>query len=139
MFEGTFSPPVYNDLYNFLDGAQNDIFIDSYASIPTPSPNASVPVLSNLSGTNSSTSSTTTTTSDPNSNSTSTSGKSCSKQKKIALQSASLSSAATYHRTRNMKRSHHHQSSIMAMSGQSKILNVDRPEKLWNMFDRILM
>ncbi|KAF8150927.1 hypothetical protein B0H34DRAFT_801831 [Crassisporium funariophilum] len=26
MFEGTFSPPLYNDLYNFKNGAQNDIF-----------------------------------------------------------------------------------------------------------------
>lgn len=26
MFEGAHSPPVYNDLYNFKDGAQNDIF-----------------------------------------------------------------------------------------------------------------
>ncbi|CAL1716054.1 unnamed protein product [Somion occarium] len=26
MFEGTYSPPVYNDLYGFADGAQNDIF-----------------------------------------------------------------------------------------------------------------
>lgn len=39
MNEGTFSPPVYNDLYNFRDGAQDDIFQDSYDSIPTPSPN----------------------------------------------------------------------------------------------------
>ena len=130
MFEGTFSPPVYNDLYNFLDGAQNDIFIDSYASIPTPGPNASLPVLSNLSGTNSSSSnSSTTTNSDPNSNS--TSGQSC-KQKKIASQSP-LSSTGTYHRKRS------HQSSIMAKSRQSRILNVDRHERLWNMFDRIFI
>ncbi|KAH9058370.1 hypothetical protein EDB87DRAFT_923260 [Lactarius vividus] len=26
MFEGTYTPPLYNDLYNFRDGAQNDIF-----------------------------------------------------------------------------------------------------------------
>ncbi|KAI0303823.1 hypothetical protein B0F90DRAFT_1626336, partial [Multifurca ochricompacta] len=26
MFEGTYTPPLYNDLYHFLDGAQNDIF-----------------------------------------------------------------------------------------------------------------
>ena len=26
MFEGYYSPPYYNDLYNFVDGAQNDIF-----------------------------------------------------------------------------------------------------------------
>lgn len=45
MFEGTFSPPVYNDLYNFLDGSQDDIFEDSYLSIPDPSPNAALPVL----------------------------------------------------------------------------------------------
>jgi len=40
MFEGPFAPPFYTDLYNFRDGAQNDIFVDSYiGSIPTPSPN----------------------------------------------------------------------------------------------------
>jgi hypothetical protein len=37
MFEGTYSPPFYTDLYNFRDGAQNDIFVDSYSSIPPPS------------------------------------------------------------------------------------------------------
>ena len=131
MFEGTFSPPVYNDLYNFRDGAQNDIFIDSYASIPTPSPNASVPVLSNVSGTNSSSTSPITTT--PNSNSNSTSGSTC-KQNKIASQSPSFSSTATNHGTRNVRRSH--QASIMAMGSRSR-LNVGRPERLWNMFDRI--
>lgn len=26
MFEGTYSPPLYNDLYDFKNGAQNDIF-----------------------------------------------------------------------------------------------------------------
>jgi hypothetical protein len=125
MFEGTFSPPVYNDIYNFINGAQDDIFTDSYASIPTPSPNASMPVLSNLSGTNSSSTSSTTTTSDPNSNS-------CKQKKTDSQQSPSLSSAATYHSTRNMKRSH--QSSIMAMTRRSRILNVERRERLWNMF-----
>lgn len=45
MFEGTFSPPVYNDLYNFLDGSQDDIFEDSYLSLPTPEPNGTLPVL----------------------------------------------------------------------------------------------
>lgn len=38
MFEDTYAPPVYLDLYNFKDGAQDDIFLDSYAYIPTPSP-----------------------------------------------------------------------------------------------------
>ncbi|KAF9550173.1 hypothetical protein CPC08DRAFT_648002 [Agrocybe pediades] len=48
MPEGTYSPPVYNDLYNFLDGAQDDIFEDSYTNVPPPSPNAPMPVLGNL-------------------------------------------------------------------------------------------
>ena len=39
MNEGTFSPPAYNDLYNFRDGPQDDIFENSYDSIPVPSPN----------------------------------------------------------------------------------------------------
>ena len=46
MFEGTFSPPFYTDLYNFRDGAQNDIFQDSYINIPVPGPNQTeLPVL----------------------------------------------------------------------------------------------
>ena len=45
MFEGAFSPPTYGDRYNFLDGAQDDIFEDSYASLPDPSPVARLPVL----------------------------------------------------------------------------------------------
>lgn len=39
MFEGTYAPPFYLDLYNFKDGAQDDIFLDSYTYIPTPGPN----------------------------------------------------------------------------------------------------
>ncbi|KAI0833672.1 hypothetical protein BC628DRAFT_1308198 [Trametes gibbosa] len=42
MFEGTYAPPFYTDLYNFRDGAQNDIFVDSYAEIPPPSANSTV-------------------------------------------------------------------------------------------------
>jgi len=49
MFEGAFSPPVYNDLYNFPDGAQDDIFDDSYTFIPDPAPNAALPVLADRS------------------------------------------------------------------------------------------
>ncbi|KAJ3978495.1 hypothetical protein F5890DRAFT_1597425 [Lentinula detonsa] len=45
MFEGAHAPPFYTDLYNFIDGAQNDIFEDSYIQIPTPSPVAGFPVL----------------------------------------------------------------------------------------------
>lgn len=41
MFEGTYSPPFYLDLYNFKNGSQDDIFLDSYASIPPPSPTQS--------------------------------------------------------------------------------------------------
>ena len=128
MFEGNFSPPVYNDLYNFLDGAQNDIFIDSYVSIPTPAPNASLPVLANLSGANSS--STTSSTSNSNSNST-TSGKTC-KQKKTASPSPSLSSTSKYLGSRDMRRSH--QSSIMAMSRRSRRLSINKRERLWNVW-----
>ncbi|KAH9902607.1 hypothetical protein C8Q73DRAFT_11878 [Cubamyces lactineus] len=41
MFEGTYSPPFYLDLYNFKDGAQDDIFVDSYPNgLPAPSPNS---------------------------------------------------------------------------------------------------
>jgi hypothetical protein len=40
MFEGTYAPPLYRDLYNFQDGAQDDIFADSYDfPLPTPGPN----------------------------------------------------------------------------------------------------
>lgn len=40
MFEDAFAPPFYTDLYNFKDGAQDDIFLDSYAEIPPPSPDS---------------------------------------------------------------------------------------------------
>jgi len=42
MNEDTYAPPFYTDLYNFRDGAQNDIFENSYDSIPVPSPNQTV-------------------------------------------------------------------------------------------------
>ncbi|EAU85153.1 hypothetical protein CC1G_06169 [Coprinopsis cinerea okayama7 len=47
MFEGPHSPPVYNDLYGFSNGAQDDIFEDSYITspLPEPAPGAPVPVL----------------------------------------------------------------------------------------------
>ncbi|KAI0322548.1 hypothetical protein OF83DRAFT_1167425 [Amylostereum chailletii] len=49
MFEGTYAPPYYLDLYGFLDGPQDDIFADSYASMPTPGPNqTTLPILANL-------------------------------------------------------------------------------------------
>ena len=38
MFEDTYAPPFYLDLYNFKDGAQDDIFANSYDTIPAPSP-----------------------------------------------------------------------------------------------------
>ena len=40
MFEGTYSPPFYTDLYNFKDGAQNDIFQNAYVSSLGPSATA---------------------------------------------------------------------------------------------------
>ena len=49
MFEGTYSPPFYTDLYNFKDGAQNDIFQDSYPQgLPPPSPNSTFVPTPNL-------------------------------------------------------------------------------------------
>ncbi|KAK2467259.1 hypothetical protein APHAL10511_000808 [Amanita phalloides] len=50
MFEGAYSPPVYNELYNFIEGSQDDIFEDSYISLPDPAPNAALPVLRHLTG-----------------------------------------------------------------------------------------
>lgn len=56
MFEGSYSPPVYNDLYNFLNGAQDDIFQDSYVVLPDPAPDAALPVLRDFSVANTSSS-----------------------------------------------------------------------------------
>ncbi|KAK7690987.1 hypothetical protein QCA50_006090 [Cerrena zonata] len=71
MFEGEHSPPFYMDLYNFKDGAQNDIFVDSYAELPTPSPNnTDIPTLlphDNDTSTTSSSGNTNTTSPNPNS------------------------------------------------------------------------
>jgi hypothetical protein len=35
MQEGTYTPPLYQDLYNFHDGAQNDIFENSTDTGPS--------------------------------------------------------------------------------------------------------
>ncbi|KAJ3751631.1 hypothetical protein EV360DRAFT_76057, partial [Lentinula raphanica] len=43
LYEGAHAPPFYTDLYNFLDGAQIDIFQDSY--IPDPSLVVAFPVV----------------------------------------------------------------------------------------------
>ncbi|KAF7330207.1 hypothetical protein MVEN_02457800 [Mycena venus] len=51
MFEGTYAPPFYTDLYEFRDGPQNDIFEDSYAFLLEPSPTAPLPVLNSTSST----------------------------------------------------------------------------------------
>ena len=43
MLEGTYTPPLYLDLYNFHDGAQNDIFentTDTGSSAGTSGPEA---------------------------------------------------------------------------------------------------
>ncbi|KZV68185.1 hypothetical protein PENSPDRAFT_634710 [Peniophora sp. CONT] len=49
MNEGTYAPPFYLDLYGFLDGPQDDIFQDSYTSVPAPGDNqTALPVLNNL-------------------------------------------------------------------------------------------
>ncbi|KXN89494.1 hypothetical protein AN958_05656, partial [Leucoagaricus sp. SymC.cos] len=48
MFEGDHSPPVYNDLYNFADGPQDDIFMDSYAEKPAPGIVAPLPAFADL-------------------------------------------------------------------------------------------
>ncbi|KAI0806134.1 hypothetical protein BC629DRAFT_1485399 [Irpex lacteus] len=72
MFEGYYSPPFYTDLYNFKDGAQNDIFVDSYDEIPPPSANSTViptPVLRPSAGTSSVSAPTTTTTASSGTNS----------------------------------------------------------------------
>jgi len=34
MLEGTYTPPLYLDLYNFHDGAQNDIFENTTDASP---------------------------------------------------------------------------------------------------------
>jgi len=46
MFEHPHGPPQYNDLYGFVDGAQEDIFTDSYVgTVPDPAPGAPIPTL----------------------------------------------------------------------------------------------
>ncbi|KAH8100776.1 hypothetical protein BXZ70DRAFT_1064400 [Cristinia sonorae] len=41
VFEDQYAPPFYLDLYNFKDGAQDDIFQNSYpGGLPSPSPNS---------------------------------------------------------------------------------------------------
>ena len=49
MFEGAHAPPYYTELYNFKDGAQEDIFEDSYPDgLPPPGPHQTqIPTMSN--------------------------------------------------------------------------------------------
>ncbi|KAF8150946.1 hypothetical protein B0H34DRAFT_801848 [Crassisporium funariophilum] len=128
MFEGTFSPPVYNDRYNFLDGAQDDIFIDSYLTMPDPAPNAPMPLLADVSAKSSNTNTTfSSSSSSSTSGSTSGTAKTC-KSKSSASSSSTLSTREMYegHSTKNL--------GILAMSRRSRRLNFHKRERLWHMW-----
>ncbi|KAF8960047.1 hypothetical protein BDZ97DRAFT_1906022 [Flammula alnicola] len=134
MFEGTYSPPVYNDLYNFIDGAQNDIFIDSYLSIPSPAPNAPMPILADVSAkspilpipsvpfpTGNATSSTTTNSTQPSSAS-------------AAPSAASASDGGYYVGKRDMSDVYHQERRkfiAMQMSKESKRFHIHRRKRFW--------
>ena len=134
MFEGTFSPPVYNDRYNFLDGAQNDIFIDSYLSIPQPAPNAPMPLLADVSAKSAIP---TPVTSDSKNNNNTTSGANTSPT------STSVDSSSDYSNSykRDMsdvymttKRRANKRFAFMEMSRRSRRSNIHRRERLGNMW-----
>ena len=135
MFEGTYSPPVYNDRYNFLDGAQDDIFIDSYLSIPNPAPNAAMPVLADVSAKNPipTTSNNNNSTTDPKSNA-------CSSKANSSPPTNSESDYSNSYK-RDMsdvyiraKRGSTGRLAFMEMSRHSRRLNIHRRERLWDMW-----
>jgi len=47
MLEGTYTPPLYLDLYNFHDGAQNDIFLNTTTVTGGSSGGSALPAASN--------------------------------------------------------------------------------------------
>jgi hypothetical protein len=147
MFEGAFSPPVYNDLYNFLDGPQDDIFENSYSVIPDPAPNAALPVLAVPSAATPS-STTASDTTAPSSSSTPAPNQKantwfvsilllychvvnlysawCSKRKP--------SSSALAARSLGTEGSTGHRLSIFRMTGRSRKLQPGKRGSLWHMF-----
>ena len=133
MFEGTFSPPVYNDRYNFLDGPQDDIFIDSYLSIPNPAPNAAMPILADVSVKSPI----------PNSNSTTDPNAPACASKSNTSPPTTSDSPSDYSNSykRDMsdvymhaKRDSTRRLAFMEMSRRSRRLNIHRRERLWDMW-----
>jgi hypothetical protein len=119
MFEGTFSPPVYNDLYNFLDGAQDDIFVDSYVSIPDPAPNAAMPVPASASAIPS--------------NSTTGGAHACTTKANAGLASTSASDYSSSYK-RDMSDVQKRSTSRLAFIEMSKRSGIHRRDRLWNMW-----
>jgi len=144
MFEGTFSPPVYNDRYNFLDGAQDDIFIDSYLSIPNPAPNAVMPILADVSAKSPipTTSNNNNSTTNPNPNTcTPKSNSSTSKANSSPPTNPNSDSDYSNSYKRDMsdvymraKRGSTRRLAFMEMSKRSRRLNIHRRERLWDMW-----
>lgn len=137
MFEGTYSPPVYNDRYNFLDGAQDDIFVDSYLSIPNPAPNAAMPILADVSAKNP-----IPTSSNNNNSTTAPKAKACA-SKANSSPASNSNSASDYSNSykRDMsdvymhaKRGSTRRLAFMEMSRRSRRLNIHRRERLWDMW-----
>ncbi|KDR78641.1 hypothetical protein GALMADRAFT_223898 [Galerina marginata CBS 339.88] len=123
MFEGTFSPPVYNDRYNFLDGAQDDIFADSYVSIPDPAPNAALPVLADVSAGAMT----------PIAIATSSQNATASKCGSMDAQAVPTPSVVdSYAAKRDMSDSYH--LAVTRMSRRSRKLDIHRRNRLWNMW-----
>jgi len=124
MFEGNFSPPVYNDQYNFLDGAQNDIFVDSYLSIPDPAPNASMPILADVSSTK---------TQIPSTNNGSSSSKTCGSSTSTS-QSNSSSSYLGKREVQEDSASSSLGGFVLRMSRRSRKLDMHKRHRLWHMW-----
>jgi hypothetical protein len=130
MFEGTFSPPVYNDRYNFLDGAQNDIFIDSYLSIPNPAPNAAMPILADVSAK----SPIPTTSNNSNFNSSTPDPNACTSMPKTNTNPSDYSNSYKRDMSDVYKHSKNKRFAFMEMSRRSRRLNIHRRERLWDMW-----
>ncbi|KAH7925687.1 hypothetical protein BV22DRAFT_1112159 [Leucogyrophana mollusca] len=143
MFEGTYSPPFYTDLYNFKDGAQNDIFQDSYVSIPVPGPNqtalpvlavpgnAAVPSSASASSSTTSTSSAVHSSSSTSTSASTTSSSPSSSPSSASQKTCSRNTSAFSRRSVADDSSKPFKHRLFAMTKHSRKLDMQRRSSLW--------
>lgn len=133
VFEGEHSPPVYNDLYNFLDGAQNDIFEGFYESIPDPAPNAPLPVQRQVSSPSTETSPTSRPSGSSSPQPTFLPSKAC-KPKKFPSSNAGLQRRGFEEESTGVLPRSWTGGAILGMTRRSRRLNPRESWRLWDMW-----